>query len=372
MRLVARAESLLESLPPDRPARRSVATDPLNGAWSALSDDAALSFATAFRDPVVATRVLADRGGHSPAVTVTVQRTTLLRHKAGRRGLLSFDVRSGAEQETWLGKVRARGTDLRSATIHQRLWAAGARCIPEPLGVVHAARMTLQRAVPGVPLLQALEQGASPTVLGAMVAHTLHAFHSLTVEPDRHWSLDNELTVLRRCSEELRTRVPTQSAQLERLYGALMDVADPLRYRSTRTLIHRDFYHDQVLVDGCVCTLVDLDLVATGDPGIDLGNFVAHLIELQWRGCLDVATADACLTSFAESSIELSPRVVSHDVIARYTLLSLGRLLEIASRHPDRAPFVPRIVELLKRGVSQFSQRTELATLTEVYSWHAA
>lgn len=373
--LIARAETLLDTLPPHRSSSTRLAPSvsaPPTGVWAALSNDSALNFATALRDPEVATRLLTGRQGTTVTPPVTVQHTSLLRHKPGRRGLIAFDVRTDTATERWLGKVRARGTDLRAAAIHERLWSAGARCIPEPLGVVPAAHMTLQRAVPGIPLLQALTQGGSPSALGTAVADTLHAFHSLPVDPDRHWSLEDELSVLGERAAALRARLPGRSLQLARIYDALMDVGLSFRTRSTRTLIHRDFYHDQVLIDGDTCTIVDLDLVSTGDPGIDLGNFAAHLIELHWRDRLDTATAAACLTAFADASIARAPQRVTHDVIARYTLLSLGRLLEIASRFPDRAPYVPRLVERLDEGIARFGQHAWPAPTTEVHAWYAA
>ena len=103
------------------------------------------------------------------------------------------------------------------------------------------------------------------------------------------------------------------------------------------------------------CTLVDLDLVATGDPALDPGNFIAHLRELAWRNRLDDATALTCIDAFTAEAIRLAPHAVTHDAITRYELLSLGRLIEIAARHADRAKFVAQHLETLAERVSLFT-----------------
>ena len=373
--LVGRAESLLHSLPPHRPVVRPRTTPPAPvqySAWRSLSADPSLSFVTPLCDDSVATRVLADRECAGERAAVLVHRSTMLRHKPGRRCLIAFDVSTDAGQESWLGKVRARGIDARTAMIQQALWRAGARYIPEPIGTVPAMRMTLQRAVPGVPLLRAFEQGASPATLGATLAHTLRAFHSVGVHTDRQWTIEHELTLLETRAASLQALLPSQAPSLARLYAGLTELAMPLRTRPATALLHRDFYHDQVIVQGSHCTLVDLDLVAHGDPALDIGNFVAHLLELQWRDQLDAGTASACITAFCDVSIRLSARTVTDDAIARYTLLALGRLIEIASRHADRAPFVPLLANRLAERVSRSAHQPTLTDLMEVRTWHAA
>jgi thiamine kinase-like enzyme len=49
------------------------------------------------------------------------------------------------------------------------------------------------------------------------------------------------------------------------------------------SLIHRDFYPDQILVDRDRLWLVDLDLCCQGDPALDIGNFIAHITEQSLR-----------------------------------------------------------------------------------------
>ena len=47
--------------------------------------------------------------------------------------------------------------------------------------------------------------------------------------------------------------------------------------------IHRDFYPDQVLIDGDHLYVIDFDLYCMGDPALDIGNFMGHIIEHSLR-----------------------------------------------------------------------------------------
>ena len=43
-------------------------------------------------------------------------------------------------------------------------------------------------------------------------------------------------------------------------------------------LVHRDFHDGQVLVDDSYAVgLIDFDLMAAGDPAVDVANFICHL-----------------------------------------------------------------------------------------------
>jgi aminoglycoside phosphotransferase (APT) family kinase protein len=375
LRLVSRAAAIVDAVPQtSRPTRSPATPVPSSNhdKWSVLRSDPALRFAAALGEADNATRLLAERVTTTSPSRIVVQKTSLWRHKPGRRCLMSFDVLVDGSPERWLGKVRARGMDARASAIHHQLWSAGVPGISEPLGTLASMQMTLQRAVPGVPMLQALASGASPTAVGLTVAQALHALQRAHVSIDRSWSLDDELRLLETRAVALHAQLPLYGAQLTLLYRRLEELAAPLRSRFVRTVIHRDFYHDQVLVHEGQCTLVDLDLVTVGDPALDAGNFAAHLIELHWREQLDLQSLLACVGSFTDESVRLAHRTLSHDAIARYTMLALGRLIEIAMRHPDRIQYVPLLIGRLTDVLAECGQHPDLTALTGARAWHAA
>ena len=87
-------------------------------------------------------------------------------------------------------------------------------------------------------------------------------------------------------------------------------------------MVHRDFYHDQVIADGDVCRLVDLDLVAVGDPALDIGNFLAHLIDECWRGGVAGSRAVSLAARVRAEYRVLAPDWIDNDTVARYIALA--------------------------------------------------
>ena len=79
-----------------------------------------------------------------------------------------------------------------------------------------------------------------------------------------------------------------------------MPLASPLRTRAQVTLVHRDFYHDQLLFDAERTWILDLDCAARGDAAMDVGNFVAHLVEGAWRGVYAGPEATAVIQALVD------------------------------------------------------------------------
>jgi hypothetical protein len=353
---------LLDDEAPSTTRRRSS-----SGAGHALRADANLAFAAPLLDRSVASDALRTRMQPGSGREVRVSRAELLRHKPGRRCLLGFEITRGAGTPggTWLGKVRAKGTNVRAAAMHQSLWDSGLRCIAEPLGVIPAFQMTLQRMVHGISCAEALGADAEWDALGSGIADSLIRLHRAPVSTGRTWNVDDEMETLRDRLLALRERQPQHHLAVTKLQRRLMEIAEPLHQRSTRAIVHRDFYHDQVLVAAGTCCVVDLDLVADGDPALDVGNFVGHLVELAWRGVVQAERAMQLAGSFVQAYQALAPGCMPESTIVRYAYLTLGRLVEIAAHHEDRLPFVPVLLFNLQERLSSGARSLTLEHLTD-------
>ena len=123
--------------------------------------------------------------------------------------------------------------------------------------------------------------------------------------------------------------------------------------------IHRDFYHDQVLVSGHRIFLLDFDLYCMGDPSLDIGNFVGHLQELSLRKFGNPNELSKQENALIERFLELSGefRRTSVDI---YTTLTLVRHISISQQFSDRIKFTKKILSLCeKRLQSQLSQLSQ-------------
>ena len=318
---------------------------------SSVRSDVALSMATPLLEATGATSAI--RAGLPEYPNAAVQQVRIVRHKAGRRALLALTVlpTADATTERWLVKVRGRGTDHRSHALQRALWDGDLHAdsthgvsVPEPLGVLDAHHATIQRAVAGTSLSGALAQGLGPAEVGHRIARVLRALHAAEVRVARRWTIDDELGMLDGRLSTLGAAHPSLAPRVSLLWRRVVHLATPLRTRTSRALVHRDFYHDQVLFDAARTWLLDLDCCAMGDPAMDIGNFVAHLIEASWRGDLPAAAAGAIATTLQDESATRGDDAAP-DAVMRWTALSLARLVEIAVHHDNRRLLVAGLLD---------------------------
>jgi aminoglycoside phosphotransferase (APT) family kinase protein len=108
--------------------------------------------------------------------------------------------------------------------------------------------------------------------------------------------------------------------------------------------IHRDFYPDQVLIDGSRIYLLDLDLYTNGDPGLDVGNFNGHLIEHSMRLLGHPNALLQQQTALIDRFVALSGEA-GRSSIEVYTSLTLVRHIYLSTQFPARRSFTEPILE---------------------------
>jgi Ser/Thr protein kinase RdoA (MazF antagonist) len=277
------------------------------------------------------------------------------RYKPGRRCLIEYDVElqrahQPCEAVTLIGKVRAKGTDKRTYRVVTELWRAGLRddadndvCVPEPIGVVPEFNLWLQRKAPGVIATRLIAE-KDGTDLARRIAEAIHQVHQITIPTRRRHTITDELHILHECLPRVARENPYWTERIDRILAACDRVAivtpEP-KYCG----IHRDFYADQVLVNGPRLYLLDFDLYCEGDPGLDIGNFRGHMIEqgLRTLGCSDsFADRDHALV---ERFVNLTGEAVRASV-STYTTLTLARHIYISTLFRERRPFTESLIEL--------------------------
>lgn len=328
----------------------------------ALRADPAFPFAAAALDPLraagpICASLAAARGAQSGATPIggSVRAVRVLRHKPGRRSLVEYelhcgDLAAGATSCTVLGKMRAKGLDLAAYDFARRLKNAGYTgqwdapfATPEPLGVVPEWNAWLQRKVPGRRIADLLADSIGPAV-SCRVADAICGLHNLEIRPHRRHALADELAILARRLEQLAGQRPDIACRLADLLAGCRGLADGIVEPPPRP-IHRDFYPDQALFDGRRAWIVDLDLASLGDPAVDAGNFVAHVIEQGLREQGDPAAFAPCARAFEDRFVELSGEAIRPRVRA-YTTLSLARHVSIGSQIAGREPWIESILKM--------------------------
>jgi aminoglycoside phosphotransferase (APT) family kinase protein len=252
--------------------------------------------------------------------------TELVSHRPERRAVLRHTSERAVPQH---GGDRAdRYTKVVPVKKHQALEAASRAAAALPLRTprVHstdARRGTVTtEALPGRTLHDLLS-GSRAEAACASAGGALAALHRIPPPQDlpvHGWAEEQAVT------GKWQQHAASYAAPLA--FGGSPSPGDVIDVDSSEApgvLIHRDFHDLQVLVDsdGSVGVL-DFDLMAVGDPALDLANLLAHL-ELRRRQGL-VADAEplrrAVLSGYAPSE-ETVQRIPGYEVLAGQRLAAV-------------------------------------------------
>jgi hypothetical protein len=286
---------------------------------------------------------------------VEVKAIRVIRHKRGKRCVIEYDVRierpgAAREKAMLLGKIRARRFGAEGFRLQEAFWKAGfgKHCadqiaVPEPIGVVPKFRMWLQRKVHGAtagPLLA----GPDGLALARRIAEAIHKVHRAGLPAAKTHTMADELRILHECLPRVGETQPRLRHRIARLLAACdrLGAAVPAPRLCG---IHRDFYPAQVLVDGARIWLIDFDLYCNGDPAVDVGNFLGHVVEESLRTFGDPAALRDRESALEERFIELTGEA-ARPAIRAYTTLTLARHIYLSTQFPERAIFTEPLLDL--------------------------
>jgi aminoglycoside phosphotransferase (APT) family kinase protein len=100
-----------------------------------------------------------------------------------------------------------------------------------------------------------------------------------------------------------------------------------------------------VLLDGDRLTLLDFDLFTRGDPALDVGNFLGHLIEQALRRYGDPARLRDREEALEEAYLARATRV-ERASLGAWATLTLARHIHISRSIPDRSHLTSDLLEL--------------------------
>jgi hypothetical protein len=279
------------------------------------------------------------------------------RYKPGRRCLVEYDVEirrpnRAPEAATLIGKARAGRYGKADYRVLEAFWRAGFQgdspdgiAVAEPISTVAKFRMWLQRKVPGIPAPELLA-GQDGVALARRIAEAAHKVHRAGVPPKRSHSMDDELRILHTCLAAVSEVEPRWAERIGRLSEACDRLGAATPELPPRG-IHRDFYADQVIVDGDRLYLIDFDVYCLGSPALDIGNFLGHITEQSLR---TLGSPDALADvehALEERFVELAGET-SRPVVRSYATLTLARHVYLSTCFLERHPFTGPLLGLVE------------------------
>lgn len=286
---------------------------------------------------------------------VHLREIRVTRYKPARRCVIEYDVEVerpdvSSEGVVLVGKVRRRRPGKVSYRLLDSLWNAGfgsdsrdGVSVPEPIGTVPEFRMWLQRKVPGRAVTDLLSPADGET-LARRIAEAAHKIHTARVPARHSHTMIDELRILYERLPTVAQAVPRWAGRIERLLEAC-DRLGRATPEIARCGIHRDFYADQVIVDGARLYLLDFDLYCKGDPALDIGNFLGHVTEQSLRTRGDPKALVEFERAMEERFVELSGES-TRPAVRAYATLTLVRHVYLSTLFPERQPFTRSLLEL--------------------------
>jgi Ser/Thr protein kinase RdoA (MazF antagonist) len=189
--------------------------------------------------------------------------------------------------------------------------------------------------------------GTGGPAIAARIAEAIHKVHQAGVPASRRHTMGDEIAILRDRLGRVALAHPAWKARLARLLSSCERIGAALPEPEVKG-IHRDFHPDQVIVDGERLFLVDFDDYCEGDPGLDAGNFTAHLTELAARTAEDPGALRDLEEAFRDRFFRLAGERHRAATDA-YEVLTLARHVYLSTQFPDRRPFTERILDLCER-----------------------
>lgn len=296
---------------------------------------------------------------------VIVKAIQVIRHKPGKRCVIEYDVRvecaDGRRQKAVIiGKVRARRFGNEAYRLQEALWNAGFQTgvadrvsVPEAIGILPRMRMWLQRKVPGETATTLLA-GPDGIAIARRIAKALHKLHRAGVPTERQHTMADELRILRQCLLSAARAKPDCAPRLERI----LEACEHLGARTPPPVpcgIHRDFYPAQVIVRGKRLHLLDFDLYCLGDPALDAGNFLGHIIEQSLRSSGRPDTLRDRELELEERFVRLAGERVRQGVHA-YTTLTLARHIYLSTQFPERHSTTEPLIALCEERLGLVSR----------------
>ena len=329
---------------------------PVTDPFGAAKDAEMPSLAPAL-DPDEARRQFGERLGHLAGENgrLGLRGIRVARYKPGRRCVIEYDLdiaRPDAPPEsvTLLGKVRVRRFGKSGYRLLRAFREAGFGAdapdgirVPEPAGTISKFRMWLQHKVPGR-TATGLLVGPGGEALARRISEAVHKVHRANVPTGRRHTMADELRILHERLPEVARAEPRWAGRI----GRLLEACDRLGTRTPRAEprgVHRDFYADQVIVDGESIHLIDFDLYCEGDPALDAGNFLGHLTEQSLRAFGDPGALAGVEAALEERFVELSGEA-ARPAVRAYADLTLARHVHLSTLFPERQAFTGDLLEL--------------------------
>ena len=291
---------------------------------------------------------------------VILQNVRKIRYKRGLRCLFEYDLQITSQEKkkkfvTFLGKMQYKGLDKTTFKLQKSLQRSGFNfsnpdniMVPPAMGTIPEVNLWLQKKVEGKPSIDLLVE-KNGIYLAKQIAEAIDKVHKANIPIHRKHTLQKEIRILNEQLGKVAEKNPALNLKIKKILKNSEKLTEYLP-QTNPVGIHRDFYHDQILVGKEKLYLLDFDMYCEGDPSLDVGNFIGHLKEFSLR---KFGNSDALVeqeNAMIQRFLELSG-LDRRRAIEIYTTLTLVRHIAISQRIPNRSQFTISLMDLCEKRI---------------------
>lgn len=210
-----------------------------------------------------------------------------------------------AEDKVIFGKAYQEKEGPIAYAIHKGLWdsaqrRAGGFFMSEPYSFDRERMIVWKEMLSGRSLAKSADMASQFPALAKEIGRQLAALHQVEMDLPLTLSIDAQIAGLKKTAGTIRKGLPAYGDTGDQLVAQLLDEAAMLPPQPY-SLVHASFKFSHIFLSDEKISIVDFDGVTMGDPGYDLGRFLARLYRMQVSGKINAEIAQQTATAFCEA-----------------------------------------------------------------------
>ncbi len=233
-------------------------------------------------------------------------RTERLKVVPGKRGGFLVRVQFGPADTPQTCSLYAKlfriGYGKEAFELLQTIWQHPARkqgeiLIPQPYAFDAPYAVMWQEAVQGMPLAKRIDSVHDVESLAHAIGRRLARLHAIAVSLPEQMTLPYQLSEIDTAVRRIAARFPDFAARYQQLAGQLQKAASRFG-EGRRTLVHGSFKFSHIMMTASGILFIDFDAANIGDPGYDVGRFMAHVLRMHVSGKMSFERAESINHAF--------------------------------------------------------------------------
>jgi hypothetical protein len=235
-------------------------------------------------------------------------RAELKKYVPGMRCGYIYSMRSGAANNppcAVYGKAYRGNEGQKAFTLMKQIWETAASqrgdfVLPQPYSYDPERQILWQEALPGQPFAKLAENLPNLPETASEIGSRLAAFHGTQLQLPLEMTFEFQLEEVRRAVAAIKRTFPDHARACAAVGEKLLTAAARLGSGPV-TPVHASFKFSHIFATAQGMAFIDFDGANLGDPGYDLGRFLAHLYKMQAGAKIDAELAAQTAANFCAS-----------------------------------------------------------------------